>query len=150
MRIAIAQTNSTVGDLRGNVDRMIRFSRAQPPRGAEVVVFPELSLTGYPPRDLLEKRSFLERTEAELETPGDGTRRAQSGVICGTVTRSDADPPASVPLQRRGGAARVAKSLFRQNKMLLPTYDVFDEARYFGRGDIADRRCTLRRRDGRR
>ena len=54
MRIAIAQTNSTVGDLGGNVDRMIRFSERAADVRADVVVFPELSVPGYPPRDLLE------------------------------------------------------------------------------------------------
>ena len=66
MKIALAQTNSTVGDLCGNAKRMLEFSRRAAESGANVVVFPELSLTGYPPRDLLEKESFLDRTEQHL------------------------------------------------------------------------------------
>ena len=62
MRIALGQINTTVGDLPGNADRMIRDGREAVARGAEVVVFPELSLTGYPPRDFVEKDSFLDRT----------------------------------------------------------------------------------------
>ena len=67
MKIALAQTNSTVGDLCGNAKRILEFSRRAAESGANVVVFPELSLTGYPPRDLLEKESFLNRTEQHLE-----------------------------------------------------------------------------------
>ena len=67
MKIALAQTNSTVGDLCGNAKRILAFSRRAAEAGANVVVFPELSLTGYPPRDLLEKQSFLDRTEQHLE-----------------------------------------------------------------------------------
>ena len=64
MRIALGQINTTVGDLAGNRDLMTRFAGARPRPGPDLVVFPELSLTGYPPRDLVEKPSFLERAEA--------------------------------------------------------------------------------------
>lgn len=67
MRIALGQINPTVGDLTGNADRMMKAAREASERGADVVVFPELSLTGYPPRDLVEKPSFIERSESELE-----------------------------------------------------------------------------------
>ena len=63
MKVALAQTNSTIGDLPGNAARMLSFARQAAAGGAHLVVFPELSLTGYPPRDLLEKQSFLDRTE---------------------------------------------------------------------------------------
>jgi NAD+ synthase/NAD+ synthase (glutamine-hydrolysing) len=129
MRIAIAQTNSTVGDLRGNADRMIAFSERAAAAHADVVVFPELSLTGYPPRDLLEKRSFLERTEAELGRLAAETGALNLAVICGTVTCSDA--ATGNLLYNDAAVLRGGEVVFRQNKMLLPTYDVFDEARYF-------------------
>ena len=67
MRIALAQINPTVGDFAGNVNRMVRAARDAAGRNAEVVVFPELALTGYPPRDLVEKSAFLDGNEAELE-----------------------------------------------------------------------------------
>ena len=67
MRIALAQINPTVGDLTGNVNRMTRAARDAAGRGAEAVVFPELSLAGYPPRDLVEKPSFLDASARELE-----------------------------------------------------------------------------------
>ena len=129
MRLAIAQTNSTVGDLRGNVERMIRFSERAAEVRADVVVFPELSLTGYPPRDLLEKRSFLDRTEAELGCLAAATGALSLTVICGTVTCSDA--ATGNLLYNDAAVLRGGIVVFRQNKMLLPTYDVFDEARYF-------------------
>jgi hypothetical protein len=69
MRIALAQLNPTVGDLTGNVDRMTRAARDAAARGAEAVVFPELSITGYPPRDLVEKPSFLEAASAIGRSP---------------------------------------------------------------------------------
>ena len=67
MRIALAQLNPTVGDFRANVDAMVRAARKASERGAQVVAFPELSLPGYPPRDLVERGSFLDRNAAELE-----------------------------------------------------------------------------------
>ncbi len=85
MRIALAQLNPTVGDLAGNVDRMTRASRDAAARGAEVVVFPELSLTGYPPRDLVEKPAFLESCERELERLARETADLGLSVICGYV-----------------------------------------------------------------
>jgi NAD+ synthase/NAD+ synthase (glutamine-hydrolysing) len=133
MRIAIAQTNSTVGDLRGNADRMIRFSERAAEAHADVVVFPELSLPGYPPRDLLEKRSFLERTEAELGRLSLETGALNLTVICGTVTCSDA--ATGNLIYNDAAVLRGGNVIFRQNKMLLPTYDVFDEARYFEAAD---------------
>jgi NAD+ synthase/NAD+ synthase (glutamine-hydrolysing) len=133
MRIAIAQTNSTVGDLRGNADRMIRFSERAAEAHADVVVFPELSLPGYPPRDLLEKRSFLERTEAELGRLSLETGALKLTVICGTVTCSDS--ATGNLIYNDAAVLRGGNVIFRQNKMLLPTYDVFDEARYFEAAD---------------
>jgi NAD+ synthase (glutamine-hydrolysing) len=129
MRIALGQLNTTVGDLRGNADRMIRVARDAVSRGAEVVVFPELSLNGYPPRDLVEKDSFLERTQQELERLTVETADLDAVIVAGYVGRADSDTGKkatnSAALIERGSI------IFRQNKMLLPTYDVFDEARWF-------------------
>jgi hypothetical protein len=91
MRIALAQINPTVGDLTGNVNRMARAARDAAERGAEAVVFPELSLTGYPPRDLVEKPSFLEASEHQLERLAQETADLDLSVICGYVARSQAD-----------------------------------------------------------
>lgn len=103
--------------------------------GAEVVVFPELSLNGYPPRDLVEKRSFLERTQIELERLAESTAGIDTTVIAGYVGPADS----STGKQATNSAAIIEKGrvVFRQQKMLLPTYDVFDEARYFLPADRA-------------
>src|ERR1700683_3448604 len=125
MRIALAQTNSTVGDLTGNARSILNYARQADDAGADVVVFPELSLTGYPPRDLLEKQSFLIRTEEHLAQLAAETRQLGLTVICGTVTRTGragGNPIYNSAAVLRGGAV-----VFRQNKMLLPSYDVFDE-----------------------
>ncbi len=129
MRAALGQINTTVGDLAGNADLMIRTARQAAERGAELVVFPELSITGYPPRDLVEKQSFIERSERQLERLAQGTAELDVALICGYVGRSH-----SAAGKRATNSAALVKGgqvLFRQNKVLLPTYDVFDEARYF-------------------
>ncbi len=129
MRIALGQINSTVGDLSGNVDRMIRMARQASERDAELIVFPELSITGYPPRDLVEKPSFLERTQCELQRLARETADLKTRVICGYVGPSDS--PAGKRVLNRAAVLDRGQVVFNQTKMLLPTYDVFDEARYF-------------------
>lgn len=129
MRIALGQINSTVGDLPGNVDRMVQASGKAAERGAEVILFPELSLTGYPPRDLIEKESFLDRTEQNLQRLASETASLDLAIVCGYVSRSNRNPG-----KRAANSAAVIEGgqvVFRQDKMLLPTYDVFDETRYF-------------------
>jgi NAD+ synthase (glutamine-hydrolysing) len=129
MKIALAQTNSTVGDLCGNAKRILAFSERAAAAGANVVVFPELSLTGYPPRDLLEKESFLDRTEQHLERLAADAGPLNVAIICGTVTRTGS--PSGLPIYNTAAVLQGGRIAFRQHKMLLPTYDVFDEARYF-------------------
>src|SRR5579863_3747773 len=129
MQIALAQTNSTVGDLCGNAKRILAFARRAADRGANTVVFPELTLTGYPPRDLLEKQSFLDRTEQHLERLAADAAGLNVTIICGTVTRTGS--PAGHPIYNTAAVLSGGRIVFRQHKMLLPTYDVFDEARYF-------------------
>jgi NAD+ synthase/NAD+ synthase (glutamine-hydrolysing) len=129
MKIALAQINTTVGDLTGNVDRMIRNAREAAAAGAHLVVFPELSVTGYPPRDLVEKPTFVERSVQQLERLAAETAALPLSLIAGYVGPSHS----STGKRATNSAAVLAggKILFRQTKMLLPTYDVFDEARYF-------------------
>jgi len=141
MRIALAQLNPTVGDLAGNVDRMTRASRDAAARGAEVVVFPELSITGYPPRDLVEKPAFLESCERELDRLARETADLGLSVICGYVGRSEAETGKRA--LNRAALIEHGEVVFRQSKMLLPNYDVFDEARYF-RPAEREYLCTLR------
>jgi NAD+ synthase (glutamine-hydrolysing) len=129
MRIALGQINSTVGDLHANTDKMIRFAHQAAEAQAEIIVFPELSLNGYPPRDLVEKRSFLDRTQSELQRLATATADLNITVLCGYVGMADS----RTGKQATNSAAVLENGsiLFRQHKMLLPTYDVFDEARYF-------------------
>jgi NAD+ synthase (glutamine-hydrolysing) len=141
MRIALAQLNPTVGDLAGNVDRMTRAARDAAARGAEAVVFPELSLTGYPPRDLVEKPAFLESCERELDRLALETAELDLSVICGYVARTEAETGKRA--LNRAALIEGGQIVFRQSKMLLPNYDVFDEARYF-RPAEREYLCTLR------
>ncbi|MFB3827634.1 MAG: NAD+ synthase [Bryobacteraceae bacterium] len=129
MRIALAQINTTVGDLPGNLDRMLRAARDAAARGAALVVFPELSITGYPPRDLVEKASFREKSEQNVERLAAAAAGLPLALICGYVGRSES----ALGKHATNSAAVLhgGRVVFRQTKMLLPTYDVFDEARYF-------------------
>src|SRR5579871_6959837 len=141
MRIALAQINPTVGDLSGNVDRMALAARQAAGQKAELVVFPELSITGYPPRDLVEKPSFVEGSERELERLAHETADLDLSVICGYVSRTESESGKRV--FNRAAVLEHGKVVFRQAKMLLPTYDVFDEARYFRPGE-REFLCTVR------
>ena len=129
MKIALGQTNSTVGDLCGNARRMLDFARKAADKGAQVVVFPELSLTGYPPRDLLEKENFLDSAEQHLDQLAADAAPLNIALICGTATRTGSK--SGHPIYNSAAVLSAGRVLFRQHKMLLPTYDVFDEARYF-------------------
>ncbi|HTR39100.1 MAG TPA: nitrilase-related carbon-nitrogen hydrolase [Bryobacteraceae bacterium] len=129
MKIALAQTNTTVGDLCGNGQRILSFARRAAESGAGAVVFPELTLTGYPPRDLLEKQSFLDRAEEHLQQLAAEAANLDVTIICGAVTRSGIS--SGHPIYNSAAVLEGGRIAFRQHKMLLPTYDVFDEARYF-------------------
>jgi NAD+ synthase/NAD+ synthase (glutamine-hydrolysing) len=133
MRIALAQINPTVGDLSGNVGIMVRSARTAAAAGADLVVFPELSVTGYPPRDLVEKPSFVERSELAVARLAAETASLSPALICGYVGRAES----STGKRAANHAAVIlgGRVIFRQTKMLLPTYDVFDEARYFVPGE---------------
>jgi NAD+ synthase (glutamine-hydrolysing) len=133
MRIALGQINTTVGDLAGNVELMIRASRDAVNAEAELVVFPELSLNGYPPRDLVEKPSFIDRTNEALNHLAKATAHLPVALVCGYVGPSEE----SAGKRAMNSACVLSRGqvVFRQHKMLLPTYDVFDEGRYFESAD---------------
>ena len=133
MRIALGQINSTVGDLAGNVALCVRFAQDAAARGADLIVFPELSITGYPPRDLVEKRSFTGHSEAALAQLAHATRDLPLAVIAGYVGQSSV--PTGKQATNSAAILRGGKVLLRQTKILLPTYDVFDEARNFVPGE---------------
>ena len=129
MKIALAQTNTTVGDLCGNSRKILAFAQRAAEAGARFVVFPELTLTGYPPRDLLEKQSFLDGAEEHLDELAHSTADLQTTLIVGTVTRRSES--SGRPIYNSAAVLRGGQVVFRQHKMLLPSYDVFDETRYF-------------------
>jgi NAD+ synthase/NAD+ synthase (glutamine-hydrolysing) len=129
MRIALAQINTTVGDFGGNAAKIVDYARRAALAGARAVLFPELSLTGYPPRDLVEKASFVRRAQAELDSIRQQTADLDLHIVLGAIAPS----PAAVgkPVKNIAVVLRRGEEVFRQTKMLLPTYDVFDEGRYF-------------------
>ncbi|NMC71616.1 MAG: NAD+ synthase [Myxococcales bacterium] len=130
MRLALAQLDPTVGDLDGNARLILEAARAAHDRGATLVVFPELALCGYPPRDLLERPSFV----ARIATTLDDLARALPPLtaLVGFVERNPdgtGRPVFNAAARLEGG--RVVE-VYR--KRLLPTYDVFDEDRHFEPG----------------
>jgi len=127
MRIGLAQLNTTVGDLAGNRRRILDAYSALVAKGAELIVFPELVVCGYPPRDLLFKRRFVSDVEDSLAQIAAAVGDVPA--LIGTV-EANREPNGrrffnSAALCHRGGIVRHAR------KCLLPTYDVFDEDRYF-------------------
>ncbi len=129
MRIALAQINTTVGDFAGNGAKIVEFARTAAAGGASIAVFPELCLPGYPPRDLVEKHSFLDAAEAAVRRIAAETVDLPLTLIIGSVAPSHQSVGKKV--LNVAVVLRAGKELFRQTKMLLPTYDVFDEGRYF-------------------
>ncbi len=127
MKIALGQINPTVGDFSGNAAKMIDFSRRAQANGAGLILFPELSVCGYPPRDLVERPSFVARNRQSAEQIAVATNGI--AVICGLVTPANSETGKSV--MNSAALLRDGKIAFLQSKMLLPTYDVFDEMRNF-------------------
>jgi NAD+ synthase (glutamine-hydrolysing) len=130
MRIALAQINPTVGDIAGNVRKIVDYVDRAKEQGANLVVFPELSVIGYPPKDLLLKPQFIaDNLRAVQMIAG---RVSGIDVIVGYADRNRA--PVGRPLHNALALLRDGKVQSRHFKTLLPTYDVFDESRYFEPG----------------
>ncbi len=127
MKIALGQINPTVGDFSGNASKIIDYSKRAQAAGAGLILFPELSICGYPPRDLVERPSFVSRNREWAEKIAADT--AGIAVICGLVTPAGSDAGKSV--MNSAALLMEGKVAFVQSKMLLPTYDVFDEMRNF-------------------
>jgi NAD+ synthase (glutamine-hydrolysing) len=127
VKIALGQINPTVGDFSGNAAKIIEYSQRALSRGAGLILFPELSVCGYPPRDLVERPSFVAHNRESAERIADQTRGIS--VICGLVTPADSETGKSV--MNSAALLQDGKIAFLQSKMLLPTYDVFDEMRNF-------------------
>ncbi|MCH7698696.1 MAG: NAD+ synthase [Chloroflexi bacterium] len=129
MRVALAQINTTVGDLDGNVEKILKYAADASDLACDVVAFPELAITGYPPEDLLRRRDFVRANHEALkrvaaDAPGD------VALVVGFVDGVD---------QIYNAAAIIVNGRIAHvyHKQLLPNYGVFDEQRYFARGDDA-------------
>ncbi|MFF5243165.1 NAD+ synthase [Streptosporangium sp. NPDC000095] len=141
LRIALAQSNPAVGDLAANTDKLVEWTRRAADRGAHLVVFTEMFLTGYPVEDLVLRTSFVEASIAAIEEAA--RRLAEAGlgeipVVVGYVDRAKLAPRVGQPK----GAPLDAAALLHRGRVVvktakhhLPNYGVFDEYRYFVRGD---------------
>jgi len=131
MIIAVGQINTTVGDMGGNVRKMLEFAQRAEQGGAELIVFPELAICGYPPRDLVQCDGFQEENQQWLLELARGLP-ANLTAIAGYVARSPQS--CGKPFANAGAAVAGGKLVYCQAKILLPTYDVFDEHRNFEPG----------------
>jgi NAD+ synthase (glutamine-hydrolysing) len=137
VKIALAQINPTVGDFVGNASKIVRYSQQAREAGAEIVLFPELSICGYPPRDLVERTSFVARNHQVAEEIARDT--AGITAIVGLVTPASSKTGKSV--MNSAAVLRDGKIALIQSKRLLPTYDVFDESRNFAWADSQEIFC---------
>ena len=131
VRIALAQINPTVGDFGGNSAKIVDYSLRAKSAGVDLILFPELSVCGYPPRDLVERTWFIERNRQAAEAIASRTNGIS--VVCGLVTPAKSATGKSV--MNSAALLRDGKIAAIQSKRLLPTYDVFDEVRNFAPAD---------------
>ncbi len=137
VRIALGQINTLIGDFRGNSAKIIDYSRRARSAGVDLILFPELSVCGYPPRDLVERPWFVERNRQAVEAIARETEGI--AVICGLVTPAKSATGKSV----LNSAALLldGRIAFLQSKRLLPSYDVFDEMRNFAPAEFQQLIC---------
>jgi len=129
VKIALAQINPTIGDFDGNAQKILEFTRRAEQGGADLVLFPELCVCGYPPADLLEKPAFVARAGQVIEQLAACTAHSRTAILCGYVT--PAHHGTGKRVMNSAALLRNGHIEFVQSKMLLPFYDVFDEQRYF-------------------
>jgi len=127
MKIALAQINTTVGDFSGNARKIIDGIRWAESEGLDLIIFPEMCVCGYPPRDLLEKPSFLQRSIEAVEEIAMNTGNCSA--LIGYITPNESSDGHA--LFNTAGILCDGEIKFKQHKTLLPEYDVFDEARHF-------------------
>ena len=135
VRVALGQLNTTVGDLDGNMVRMAEWTVRAAEQGADLICFPELAITGYPPEDLVLRPRFVEDNLAALDALAVATAGSSCAVVVGFVDRSDRG------LHNAAGLIRGGRVQERYHKIQLPNFGVFDEKRYFVPGEVA---CSVR------
>ncbi len=133
MKIGFAQINPTVGDLRGNCELITRAYERLAAAGAELVLTPELAITGYPPQDLVFKSRFVPGNLAILENLHE--RIGEAALLVGFVDRNEGR---GKPFRNAAALLERGKPIRKTYKSLLPTYDVFDEERYFQPADCVE------------
>ena len=126
MKIGFAQINTTVGDLSGNCELIIRAYERLAAAGAELVLTPELAITGYPPQDLVFRSRFVPENLAILDKLH--ARVENAALLVGFVDRNEGR---GKPFRNAAALLERGKPIRKAYKSLLPTYDVFDEERYF-------------------
>jgi NAD+ synthase (glutamine-hydrolysing) len=126
MKIAIAQINPTTGDVQGNKEKILSYIREAEKQGADLAVFPEMAVIGYPPMDLLLNKKLIRDNLNAVNEIAAGT--SDIAVICGYVENDKDNPPL---LYNAAAFMYKGKIVSKHYKTLLPTYDVFDEMRYF-------------------
>ncbi len=127
MKIALAQINTIIGDFENNLKKVINFTKKAEESGADIIIFPELTFSGYPPRDLLEKKSFIEKNIEILHKYRKSV--GEIGAVVGFISWNKNS--IGKPIMNSGAFIHRGKIKKIFHKCLLPTYDVFDEARYF-------------------
>ena len=135
MKIGLAQTNAVIGDFPGNVKRLLAAYRECLEAGAEIVITPELALTGYPPRDLVFKSQFVPKCLQALDHLAGEIREVP--LIVGYVDHAVSTKPGK-PFRNAAAWLENGAIHHRVWKTLLPTYDVFDERRYFEPGESSE------------
>ena len=131
MKIALAQINPIIGDFTGNIQKIMDACKTAEQKGCGLAVFPELAVTGYPPADLLEKSHYVRANLKALDHLIQNIRGL--GVVCGYVDVNPGDK--GNPLFNSAVLFKDGRRLHTEQKRLLPTYDVFDERRYFEPGN---------------
>jgi NAD+ synthase (glutamine-hydrolysing) len=138
LRVALAQINPVVGDLEGNAEQVLRWARDAADRGAHLVAFPEMALTGYPVEDLALRRSFVDASRQTLDTLAARLATEGLGELVVVVGYLDGAPDAVPVLGTPKGAPQNAAAVVHRGRVAaryakhhLPNYGVFDEYRYF-------------------
>jgi NAD+ synthase (glutamine-hydrolysing) len=135
MKITLAQLNPTIGDIQGNLAKVEKTLSACSKDSPDLVVFSELFLVGYPPRDLLERPSFIASTQGAIEKLLKVSQNyGHTGIIVGVPQPNH--QPTGKAIHNSALLMYQGKLLFTHHKSLLPTYDVFDEPRYFEPGMV--------------